>query len=305
MVDHRELKREVAVLRSKLRRYQVYLASALAVIGLSLLASVAVLVFYGRGLERQVVGLRDELTGFAEDSTTRSKALTLDLTRQQAELAALEKAARDDLLAIQEAHRKLASIGDPDTELSRLHEANAALWSALADQRQDLLSAFDRKAAPPVPRASPQAPPVPRFRLGETDFMDPVRASGEEALDGFVVGEQKVHRGSQAPTQPGHLVIELDPESIGLGDSYELAVRLVNRSNRALSAGSLRLDWSFGDRKTGGPVPLDVSRVDANGSAVLFQLSGRWTPSHETGPVELKATLTLDDGGSLTNTLSW
>ena len=72
-----------------------------------------------------------------------------------------------------------------------------------------------------------------------------------------------------------------------------------------MGATSLRIDWSFAGKKTGGDVPLDIAHVGANQSAVLYSVTGRWTPAHEEGPVLLTATLTLEDGERLANTLSW
>ena len=90
-----------------------------------------------------------------------------------------------------------------------------------------------------------------------------------------------------------------------LGDSYRLAVRLVNRSNQPLDTDALRLDWSFGGKNTGGAVPLGVARIDARASAVLYQITGRWTPAHEDGPVVVTATLRLQGGELLANSLRW
>ncbi len=122
---------------------------------------------------------------------------------------------------------------------------------------------------------------------------------------GFVVEDEKVHQATALPANPAHLLIELSPDKVALGQSYELEVRLVNRSNHALDATSLRLDWSFAGKKTGGDVPLDIAHVGARESAVLYSVAGRWTPAHEEGPVILTATLTLQDGERLANTLGW
>jgi hypothetical protein len=92
---------------------------------------------------------------------------------------------------------------------------------------------------------------------------------------------------------------------VRLGEPYRLAVRLVNRSNQPLDTDALRLDWSFGGQNTGGDVPLGVGRIDARASVVLYQVSGRWTPAHENGPVVVTATLRLQGGELLANSLRW
>ena len=296
-----KLEQEIAELRGQLRRNHVYLVVALSVIGLSALVSVGLVGFYGWRLGDQMWKLQRDVSAVNEDSHTRTRALSLDLARQQRELTAIRTAATRDLTAIQEAHRKIASIRDPKNELTALREANQALWYELATQRADLLVAIEERD----PSESSQLieSPEKRFQLGETLFADPTVAEGE--VRGFIIKDEKVHRATALPANPAHLLIELRPDKVALGQSYELEVRLVNRSNHALDATSLRLDWSFAGKKTGGDVPLDIAHVDARESAVLYSVSGRWTPAHEEGPVILTVTLTLKDGERLANSLSW
>jgi hypothetical protein len=296
-----KLEQEIAELRGQLRRNHVYLVVALSVIGLSALVSVGLVGFYGWRLGDQMWELQRDVSAVNEDSHARTRALSLDLARQQRELTAIRNAATRDLTAIQEAHSKIASIRDPKKELTALREANQALWSALATQRANLLDAIEERD--PEESSLLIESPETRFRLGETLFEDPTVAAGE--VRGFIVEDEKVHRATSLPANPAHLLIELSPDRVALGQSYELEVRLVNRSNRALGATSLRIDWSFAGKKTGGDVPLDIAHVGANESAVLYSVTGRWTPAHEEGPVILTATLTLKDGERLANTLSW
>ncbi len=296
-----KLEQEIAELRGQLRRNHVYLVVALSVIGLSALVSVGLVGFYGWRLGDQMWELQRDVSAVNEDSHTRTRALSLDLARQQRELTAIRNAATRELTAIQEAHRKIASIRDPKRELAALREANQALWSALATQRANLLDAIEERD--PEESSLLIESPEKRFRLGETLFEDPTVAASE--VRGFIVEDEKVHRVTALPANPAHLLIELSPDRVALGQSYELEVRLVNRSNRALGATSLRIDWSFAGKKTGGDVTLDIAHVGANESAVLYSVTGRWTPAHEEGPVLLTATLTLEDGERLANTLSW
>ena len=296
-----KLEQEIAELRGQLRRNHVYLVVALSAIGLSALVSVGLVGFYGWRLGDQMWELQRDVSAVNEDSHARTRALSLDLARQQRELTAIRNAATRDLTAIQEAHGKIASIRDPKKELAALREANQALWSALATQRANLLDAIEERD--PEESSLLIESPETRFRLGETLFEDSTVAAGE--VRGFIVEDEKVHRATSLPANPAHLLIELSPARVALGQSYEIEVRLVNRSNRALGATSLRIDWSFAGKKTGGDVPLDIAHVGANESAVLYSVTGRWTPAHEEGPVILTATLTLKDGERLANTLSW
>lgn len=295
-MEPRELRREISELRSQLRRNHVYLTAALVVIGLGTLVSVGLVAFYGLRLGDQVWEVRADVGALDVESRTRNKALSLDLARQEQELAAIRKAANDDLVAIQEAHRKIAAIRDPRNELDALREANEALWGELATQRTDLLEALSEQRPVPVDDAE-------RFTLGETSFVDPRHRPGE--IKGFIKGDEEVYQAHALRGNPAHLLIELSPREVQLGDPYRLAVRLVNRSNQPLDANALRLDWSFGGKNTGGSVPLGVGRIAARGSAVLYQVSGQWTPAHEDGPVVVTATLRLDGGELLANSLRW
>ena len=298
-MEPRDLRREISELRSQLRRNQVYLTAALALIGLGTLVSVGLVAFYGLRLGVQVWEVREDIGALDVESRTRSKALSLDLARQQRELAAIRKAANDDLVAIQAAHRKIASIRDPRQELTALREANEALWTELAGQRADLLEALNEQevlVSAPVGTAE-------RFSLGETSFVDPRHKPDE--IKGFIKGDEEVYQAHALRGNPAHLLIELSPREVRLGDPYRLAVRLVNRSNQPLDPDALRLDWSFGGKNTGGAVPLGVRRIDARASAVLYQMSGQWTPAHEDGPVVVTATLRLHGGELLANSLRW
>lgn len=298
-MEPRDLRREITELRSQLRKNHVYLTAALALIGLGTLVAVGLVALYGLRLGGQVWEVRADIGDLDAESRTRSKALSLDLARQQRELDAIRKAAGDDLLAIQEAHRKIASIRDPRHELSALREANEALWTALAGQRTDLLAALQERD----PLESEPGATTERFSLGETSFVDP-RYQPDE-IKGFVKGDEKVYQANALRGNPAHLLIELSPREVGLGDSYRLAVRLVNRSNQPLDPDALRLDWSFGGQNTGGEVPLALGRIDARASVVLYQITGRWTPAHENGPVVVTATLRLQGGELLANSLRW
>ena len=298
-MEARDLRREISELRSQLRRNHVYLTAALAVIGLGMLVSVGLVAFYGLRLGGQVWEVRADIGALDVESRTRSKALSLDHARQQREIAAIRKAANDELVSIQEAHRKIASIRDPRQELTALREANEALWTELAGQRADLLEALNEREVP----VSERVKTTERFSLGETSFVDPRHKPDE--IKGFVKGDEKVYQAHALRGKPAHLLIELSPREVRLGDPYRLAVRLVNRSNQPLDPDTLRLDWSFGGKNTGGAVPLGVGRIDARASAVLYQVSGRWTPAHEDGPVVVTATLKLQGGELLANSLRW
>ncbi|MGH9390283.1 MAG: hypothetical protein ACRD1Z_11765 [Vicinamibacteria bacterium] len=291
---------ELAELRQRIHRYQVSLGAALAVFGIATLVAIGLVSLYGFRLAKSLSETETTLAELKEQTASRTEELGRGLGRQQQELSAIRKAARDDLEAIREANRKLQSVRDPAKELSALREANEALWQELASQRAELLEALgDRDGEP----AEAVPAPVSRFRLGETSYVDPGERPDE--IKGFVKGEEKVFRASTLPSNPALLVIEVDPEKVALGEAYRLSVRLVNQSNRSIVPRSMRLEWSFQGRNTGGDVPVGVDRVEAQKTALLYSVSGQWTDSHKDGPVSVTATVTVDGGARLSNVLSW
>ncbi len=292
--------RELAELRERIHRHQVYVVAALAVLGTATLASVGLMSLYGFRLAESLSETESTLAALKEQSLARTEELETRLARQEQELTAIRKAANDDLEAIREANRKLQSVRDPARELSALREANEALWRELATQRTELLEAFgERDGESPAVAPSPAS----RFRLGETSFVDPEESP--DAIKGFVKGEEKVFRASTLPSNPALILIEVDPAHVGIGEAYRLSVRLVNRSNRSIVPRSMRIDWSFQGRNTGGDVPVIVDRVEAQKTALLYSVSGQWTEAHKDGPVSVTATVTVDGGARLKNVLSW
>ena len=288
---------ELAELRERLHRYQVALGAALAGFGVATLVALGLVSLYSHRTAKSLSETEADLATLAEQNMARAEALERDLARQQQELTAIRKAANDELEAMREANRKLSSVRDPAKELTALREANEALWRELASQRVELLQSFGSREAP-APALS-----VSRFRLGETTYVDP--KDRPDGIKGFVKGDEKVFRGSSGPSNPALLVIEVEPEAVVIGEAYRLSVRLVNRSNRSIAPRSLRLDWSFRGRNTGGDVPVVVDRVEPQETALLYSVSGQWTETHQDGAVSVAATLTVDDGARVSNTLSW
>lgn len=292
-----ELRLQLEEQRQKLRRYQVYLGVALAVLGVGTLAALGLIGFYGVQLSAALSELQIRLESEDSELRTRTEDLGIAIARQKQELAAIRKAANDDLEAMREAQRKIAAIRDPQRELSALREANEALWEELANQKAELLDALQDR------EGGGGARPGSRFQLGETTYVDP---DGQpETIKGFIPGKEKIHRATSLPVNPALVVIELSPDRVGLGDPYELSVRLVNRSNATLVPASLRLDWSFQGKNTGGDVPVGTARVEAKQTALLYAVSGRWTEAHKGGPGSVTATITLAGGARLSNSLHW
>lgn len=295
------VRRELGELREQIRRYQLYLGASLAGLGLTTLVSVGLLAFFGVRLSSRVSESETEFRRVSEEATATMESMSTVLAQQQQELAAIRRAANEDLKAMRDAHQKLSAIRDPQKEIGALREANQALWTELANQRADLLKKLEEREL--EPSVGPESgATAARFRLGETRYVE---AGASGPVKGFLEGDERIHRATSAPAPPGELVIELGPDEVALGDSYELRVRFVNEGNRPLDAAALRLDWSFGGQNTGGDVPLDVARVAPRAATLLYVVSGQWTSAHARGPASVTATLTLEDGARLENTLRW
>lgn len=292
-----ELRRELEEQRQKLRRYQVYLGVALAVFGIGTLAAIALVGLYGVRLASGMGELQTRISALDDRHSAWTEDLGAAVARQKQELEAIRKSANEDLEAMREAQRKLAAIRDPQKELSALREANEALWDELATQKAELLDALKESDGVDLPL------PGSRFRLGETTYVDP--SEDGAPIKGFIPGSAKIHSATNVPPNPALLVIEVSPEKVGPGEPYQLSVRLVNRSNRSLSPASLRLDWSFQGKNTGGDVPVGASLVGAQKSVLLYAVSGEWTEAHKNSPVRVTATVTLDGGARLSNSLNW
>lgn len=294
--------REIAELRDRLHRSQVYLVTALAVFGTATLAAIVLVSLYGFRLSRTLSETEATVADLKVYTAARADELESGLARQQRELTAIRRAANDELEAMREANQKLQSVRDPAKELTALREANEALWKALAKQRAELLGALggrDVEAGAGTQREALRS----RFRLGETAYVDPEERP--DAIKGFVRGNEKVFRASTLPPNPALLLIEVAPEEVALGEAYRLSVRLVNQSNRSIVPRSMRLEWSFQGRNTGGDVRMEVDRVEAQQTALLYSLSGQWTEAHTEGPVRVTATVTVDGGARVSNVLSW
>lgn len=291
--------REVAELRDLLHRYRVYLGASLALFGVATLAAIALVSLYGVRLAGSLSKNEAAVADLSADTQARIRDLETALARQEQELAAIHRAATDELEAMREANRKLQSVRDPGKDLTALREANEALWRALASQRAELLRAFVRDGSSESARETSKS----RFRLGETSYLDPAERSDE--IKGFVKGDEKVYRASVLPSSPALLALELEPENVALGETYRLSVRLLNESNRPIVLDAMRIDWSFQGKKTGGDVPISVRRVEAHTTALLYAVSGSWTEAHADSPASVSATVTLDSGARLLNALSW
>jgi len=143
-----------------------------------------------------------------------------------------------------------------------------------------------------------------RFIRGTTQHEpSPVEAKN---IPGFVANQDpkvKIMRATTPSEFPADLVIDLTPRSALPGDPYKLRVTIHNRGNQSIELTALDLIWSYAGRRTGGSVPFRPRLVKPRSTMVLHDVDGVWLEEHNSATIT--ATVTLGDGGRLTNTLSW
>lgn len=141
-----------------------------------------------------------------------------------------------------------------------------------------------------------------RFVSGTTEFLPNPRAS--EEIKGFILNEEQEVKPATPPSElPAEVVIALTPTNAQPGDSYRLKVQIHNRGNRSIHITGLELTWSYAGKNTGGSIPFQVRSVEPRTTELLHQVEGVWFEDLHTATII--ATVTLKDGGRLTNSLSW
>lgn len=140
-----------------------------------------------------------------------------------------------------------------------------------------------------------------QFVPGSTAYTPPP-GSIEEVPD-FIKNIKGAKRATIPPEFPGEIVIALSPTNAQSGDPYRLKVQIHNHGNRTLLLTDLELTWSYAGKNTGGSIPFRVKSVEPRTTELLHQVEGVWFEDLHTATII--ATVTLEDGGRLTNSLSW
>ena len=138
---------------------------------------------------------------------------------------------------------------------------------------------------------------------GGTQYVPP--PGGPEGPKGFESGGVKVQQATKAPDNPGELIVQIRPETVQLGDPYDLLIRIHNQGNNVLGVKSIELISTFGSKTTGkGQIltPL-VQRINARDTSVIFQTRGTWSEDQKQGSIE--AVVTLIGDAKLKKTIRW
>jgi serine/threonine protein kinase/tetratricopeptide (TPR) repeat protein len=138
---------------------------------------------------------------------------------------------------------------------------------------------------------------------GRTEYVPP--PGGPEGPKGFEAGGVQVQQATKAPDNPGELIVQIRPETVQLGDPYDLLVRIHNQGNKPIGVKSVELISTFGSKTTGKGQPLTplVQRINARDTSVIFQTRGTWSEDQRQGSIE--AVVTLIGDAKLRKTIRW
>ncbi len=138
---------------------------------------------------------------------------------------------------------------------------------------------------------------------GRTEYVPP--PGGPEGPKGFEAGGVRVQQATKAPDNPGELIVQIRPETVQLGDPYDLLVRVHNQGNTPIGVKSVELISTFGSRTTGKGQALTplVQRINARDTSVIFQTRGTWSEEQRQGSIE--AVVTLIGDAKLRKTIRW
>jgi hypothetical protein len=113
----------------------------------------------------------------------------------------------------------------------------------------------------------------------------------------------KVNVATARPEFPAEIIIELAPPNADPGEPYQLSVRIHNHGNHSINLDGLEIVWNVDGRFTGGSIPISASNVSPRSTLLLHEVDGTWV--EDLNSAQIVATVTLAEGGRLSNTLSW
>jgi serine/threonine protein kinase/tetratricopeptide (TPR) repeat protein len=142
-----------------------------------------------------------------------------------------------------------------------------------------------------------------QIQEGRTEYVPP--PGGPEGPKGFEAGGVQVQQATKAPDNPGELIVQIRPETVQLGDPYDLLIRIHNQGNKPIGVKAVELISTFGSRTTGKGQALTplVQRINARDTSVIFQTRGTWSEDQKQGSIE--AVVTLIGDAKLRKTIRW
>ena len=141
-----------------------------------------------------------------------------------------------------------------------------------------------------------------RFSRGSTEYK-PVPGTASESR-GFALDDgTEVIMATASPEFPVEIIIELAPPHADPGERYLLSVRVHNHGNRSIDLTGLEIVWNVAGRFTGGSIPIAAKNVSPRSTLLVHEVDGTWV--EDLNSAQIMATVTLAEGGRLSNTLSW
>ncbi len=146
------------------------------------------------------------------------------------------------------------------------------------------------------------APTGRQFSRGSTEYK-PALGTVHESR-GFALDDgTEIRVATAGPEFPAELIIELAPPNADPGEPYQLSVRVHNHGNRSINLTGLEIVWNVAGRFTGGRIPIADKNVSPRSTLLLHEVDGTWV--EDINSAQIMATVTLAEGGRLSNTLSW
>lgn len=141
-----------------------------------------------------------------------------------------------------------------------------------------------------------------QFSRGSTEYKPAHETTGEPR--GFALDDgTEIKVATAMPEFPAEIIIELAPPNADPGEPYQLSVRIHNHGNRSIDLDGLEIVWNVSGRFTGGSIPIASKNVSPRTTLLLHEVGGTWI--EDLNSAQIVATVTLAEGGRLSNTLSW
>lgn len=141
-----------------------------------------------------------------------------------------------------------------------------------------------------------------KFSRSPTRYLP--ASSGTEAPRGFHASSKpRVKPAMVNPESPAEILIDVNPPDARPGSPYRLRLELHNRGNASIQVTELEVVWNYAGRNSGGPLQFSKRVVGPRSTSVLYEVDGVWMEELTAGSIV--ATVTLEGGDQLVNTLRW
>lgn len=306
--DVAQLRSEIAAAQERASRSHVLVVTTLVAVALAAFVAVSFVGYAGFRVARQLRDFEAHLESSRAEQAETEQQLVSELSRHRQELQTLQRASELEQGQVERSQRELYDtytrlqivLAEQQDRLEAMRENNQSLQTELEHLNRQL-GTLPRVGGTALSTQSTPTQGDVRFSLGET------RLSSSPDQGGLFDGANTIRRATTAPV-PGHIAIELRPlegDRLRVGADYELRVELVNRSRRILHIESLDVSWVLGDKRTGGTLDVRRSDVEPQSSALVYTVTGQWSPVQDRGGAYLEATVGLSAGEALSNVLSW